>query len=187
MINLAKLKTNTQMLLTLGVKNLFGCIVRLQKPEWHLRAGVDREMFAPLLVQIHYAIAPAATIIDGVLAMEGQGPGRSGTPRQIGTLIGGRDAAAVDAAVCRMLKLAPEKNDNRFIVARFNHFRSLSLSSLTRGARRHSEVTKIVRPSAPKHMASACFIFGRGISSGGRPNDRSQLSPVGTLGTSLTY
>ncbi len=108
-INLAKLKTHTQMLLTLGVKNLFGCIVGLQKPEWHLRAGVDREMFARLLVRIHYAIDPAATIIDGVLAMEGQGPGRGGTPRPIGTLIGGSDAAAVDAAVCRMLKLAPEK------------------------------------------------------------------------------
>lgn len=108
-INLAKLKTHTQMLLTLGVKNLFGCIVGLQKPEWHLRAGVDREMFARLLVRIHYAVDPVATIIDGVLAMEGQGPGKGGTPRPIGVLVGGSDAAAVDAAVCRMLGLDPEK------------------------------------------------------------------------------
>ncbi len=35
-INLAKLKTHTQMLLTLGVKNLFGCIIGMQKAEWHL-------------------------------------------------------------------------------------------------------------------------------------------------------
>ena len=35
-INLPKLKTHTGMLLTLGVKNLFGCIVGLKKPEWHL-------------------------------------------------------------------------------------------------------------------------------------------------------
>ncbi|MCP4692648.1 MAG: DUF362 domain-containing protein [Desulfobacterales bacterium] len=108
-INLAKLKTHNQMLLTLGVKNLFGCIVGIQKPEWHLRAGVDQELFARLLVQIHYAVDPAATIIDGVLAMEGQGPGSGGTPRPLGVLIGGRDAAAADAAVCRMLKLDPEK------------------------------------------------------------------------------
>jgi uncharacterized protein (DUF362 family) len=33
-LNLPKLKTHTQMLLTLGVKNLFGCIVGLRKPEW---------------------------------------------------------------------------------------------------------------------------------------------------------
>ena len=32
-LNLAKLKTHTQMMLTLGVKNLFGCIVGLKKPE----------------------------------------------------------------------------------------------------------------------------------------------------------
>ncbi|MCP3954781.1 MAG: DUF362 domain-containing protein, partial [Desulfobacterales bacterium] len=36
-VNLAKLKTHSQMLLTLGVKNLFGCVVGLQKPHWHLR------------------------------------------------------------------------------------------------------------------------------------------------------
>ena len=59
-INLAKLKTHTQMLLTLGVKNLFGCIVGFKKPEWHMRSGVDRNMFARLLVQIYQAIHPAS-------------------------------------------------------------------------------------------------------------------------------
>ena len=42
-INLPKLKTHTQMLLTLGIKNLFGCIAGLRKPEWHFRTGVNRE------------------------------------------------------------------------------------------------------------------------------------------------
>jgi len=51
-INIAKLKTHSQMLLTLGVKNLFGCVIGAKKPEWHLRAGVDRDLFAKLLVQI---------------------------------------------------------------------------------------------------------------------------------------
>ncbi len=63
------------MLLTLGVKNLFGCIVGYRKPEWHLRAGVDREMFAQLLVHIYRAVRPAITVLDGILAMEGDGPG----------------------------------------------------------------------------------------------------------------
>ncbi|KAB2832802.1 MAG: DUF362 domain-containing protein, partial [Candidatus Dadabacteria bacterium] len=40
-INLPKLKSHTQMFLTLGVKNLFGCIVGMRKPEWHFRTGVD--------------------------------------------------------------------------------------------------------------------------------------------------
>ena len=41
-VNLPKLKTHTMMLLTLGVKNLFGCVVGLAKPEWHMRSGIDR-------------------------------------------------------------------------------------------------------------------------------------------------
>jgi uncharacterized protein (DUF362 family)/Pyruvate/2-oxoacid:ferredoxin oxidoreductase delta subunit len=108
-INLAKLKTHTMMLLTLGVKNLFGCIVGLKKPEWHMRSGVDRNMFARLLVQIYQAIKPAATIVDGILAMEGQGPGRRGKPRHVGMLVGSRSGLAADAAICRMLGIAPHQ------------------------------------------------------------------------------
>ena len=48
-VNIAKLKTHSQMLLTLGVKNMFGCVIGMKKPEWHLRAGVDRNMFAKLI------------------------------------------------------------------------------------------------------------------------------------------
>ena len=108
-INLAKLKTHSQMLLTLGVKNLFGCVVGLRKPEWHMRAGVNRHMFTKLLVQIYRAINPCMTIIDGILAMEGQGPGKSGSPRQLGVLVASKNAAAADAVICDMLGIKPEK------------------------------------------------------------------------------
>jgi len=108
-INLAKLKTHTHMLMTLGVKNTFGCVVALKKPEWHLRSGVDRDLFARLLIQIHRAIAPSATIVDGVLALQGQGPGKSGDPRHLGILIGSASAPATDATICRMLGFSPDR------------------------------------------------------------------------------
>jgi uncharacterized protein (DUF362 family)/Pyruvate/2-oxoacid:ferredoxin oxidoreductase delta subunit len=108
-INLAKLKSHTMMGLTLGVKNMFGCVVGLRKPEWHLRAGVDRTLFARLLVQICEAVAPAYTIVDGILALEGQGPGRGGTPRELGLLIGGPSAHAVDKTICTLLGLDPNQ------------------------------------------------------------------------------
>ena len=108
-INLAKLKTHAQMLLTLGIKNLFGCVVGTRKPEWHLRCGIDRNMFARLLVQIYYAINPAITIIDGILALQGDGPGKRGMPRYLGILAGGRDATLVDMAICNLLGLDPDK------------------------------------------------------------------------------
>lgn len=107
-INLPKLKTHGQMLLTLGVKNLFGCVVGYRKPEWHLRAGIDKALFARLLVLISRKIQPALTLLDGVLALEGDGPGKGGTPREVGVLIGAQDPLAVDLAVCRLLGVPPE-------------------------------------------------------------------------------
>ncbi|MCE5280816.1 MAG: DUF362 domain-containing protein [Deltaproteobacteria bacterium] len=104
-INLAKLKTHSQMLLTLTVKNLFGCIVGYRKPEWHLRTGVDRQMFARLLVQIARTVKPAFNILDGIMALEGQGPGRGGSPKRLGVLLAGNDPFAVDWTVCRMIGL----------------------------------------------------------------------------------
>ncbi|NNF97770.1 MAG: DUF362 domain-containing protein [Desulfobacteraceae bacterium] len=108
-INLAKLKTHTQMMLTLGVKNLFGCVVGSQKPEWHLRAGADTAFFAQLLVRIHEAVGPTFTIVDGVLAMEGQGPGRRGTARPLGILVGGENTHAVDKVICILLGIEPTR------------------------------------------------------------------------------
>ncbi len=108
-INLPKLKTHSQMLLTLAVKNLFGCVVGLRKPQWHLRAGVERERFAALLVRICATLRPSFNILDGVLAMEGPGPGTGGVPRHVGVIMASRDPFSLDAAVCRMLGLSPEE------------------------------------------------------------------------------
>jgi Pyruvate/2-oxoacid:ferredoxin oxidoreductase delta subunit len=108
-INLAKLKSHSQMFLTLGVKNMFGCVVGLMKPEWHLRAGINRDKFARLLVQICQTLAPALTMVDGIVALEGQGPGKSGTPRTLGMLVGGRSPFAVDKAICKVLGIPPER------------------------------------------------------------------------------
>jgi uncharacterized protein (DUF362 family)/Pyruvate/2-oxoacid:ferredoxin oxidoreductase delta subunit len=108
-INLPKLKTHSQMLLTLGVKNMFGCVVGYRKAEWHMRTGINRSMFAKLLILIYQRIRPRFTILDGILAMEGEGPGKSGRPRELGILMGSRDAFAVDSAVCRMLGLDVER------------------------------------------------------------------------------
>ncbi len=107
LINLPKLKTHESMMLTLGVKNLFGCIVGMRKPDWHFRTGIDRDYFARLLVLIHNAVRPFMTILDGILALEGEGPGRSGTPRELGCLFGSKNAIALDVAVCTMFGLDP--------------------------------------------------------------------------------
>jgi uncharacterized protein (DUF362 family)/ferredoxin len=116
-INLAKAKTHGQMLLTLAVKNLFGCVVGARKTTWHLKAGKDRDAFARLLLEIARIVRPRLSVVDAVVSMEGNGPG-AGTPRRSGFLCIGRDPVAVDAVVAgllgvstkllRTLALAPE-------------------------------------------------------------------------------
>ncbi|MDP2168210.1 MAG: DUF362 domain-containing protein [Thermodesulfovibrionales bacterium] len=106
-INLPKLKTHGQMMLTLAVKNLFGCVVGMKKPEWHFRVGEDRMLFAELLLSIYQALSPRINLMDGVLAMEGNGPGAGGTPRHLGILIGGDDALSLDVAASRLLGVDP--------------------------------------------------------------------------------
>ena len=95
LINLPKLKTHEMMTLTCCVKNLFGAVVGTQKAAWHLKAGADKELFAQMLLEIYLLRQPDLNIVDAIQAMEGNGPG-SGDPVQVGLLLAGANAVAVD-------------------------------------------------------------------------------------------
>jgi uncharacterized protein (DUF362 family)/ferredoxin len=101
-INLPKMKTHAQMLLTLGVKNLFGCVVAQRKAEWHYKVGLRRDEFASLLLDIWNGVRPALTIMDGVIGMDKLGP-TNGTPFPFGLVGGARDALSMDFWLCRMM------------------------------------------------------------------------------------
>ncbi|MEI6724750.1 MAG: DUF362 domain-containing protein [Actinomycetes bacterium] len=105
MIQVGVLKTHQLMRLTGGVKLTFGCITGLSKAQLHVRAQ-KREDFADMLLDIHLALRPRFTIIDGIIAMEGQGPG-SGTPRELGSLFAAHDAVALDVALAERTAHAP--------------------------------------------------------------------------------
>lgn len=104
-INLPKWKTHAMMLLTLGVKNLFGCIPGPRKALWHLRAGEDRKVFAQILVDLYQIIQPSLTILDGILGMEGNGP-NSGHPIQLGLILASGDALSLDQVACDLLGIS---------------------------------------------------------------------------------
>jgi uncharacterized protein (DUF362 family)/Pyruvate/2-oxoacid:ferredoxin oxidoreductase delta subunit len=95
LINLPKLKTHEMMTLTCCVKNLFGAVVGTQKAAWHLKAGADKELFASMLLELYLLREPDLNIVDAIVAMEGDGPG-SGDPCQVGLLLAGANAVAVD-------------------------------------------------------------------------------------------
>ena len=101
-ISLAKLKTHGQMYLTMGVKNLFGCIPGRLKAGWHYNVGLSRERFAGLLLDIYAGVRPCFTLLDGVIGMDGDGP-TSGNPYEFGIIAGTQDALTMDFWLCRML------------------------------------------------------------------------------------
>lgn len=101
-INLPKLKTHEMMTMTCAVKNLFGAVVGLAKPAWHLKAGEDRLLFAAMLLEIYRLRKPDLNIVDGIVAMEGDGPS-GGTPRQAGFLMAGVNPVAVDVIAGEIL------------------------------------------------------------------------------------
>ncbi len=106
-INLPKVKSHVQLTLTLGVKNLFGCVPGKMKAWWHMEAGKDPEQFATMLIETAQAIAPDLTILDGIIGHEGNGPS-GGEPKQLGVLGASADVFALDRAMVDILGVEPE-------------------------------------------------------------------------------
>lgn len=105
LINLPKLKTHAMMKFTCGIKNLFGTIPGLQKPEMHYRFP-NTEAFAHMLVELCDSVHPAVTLIDAVDGMEGNGP-TGGTVRHLGLLFASRDVFTQDLAAAAAAGLDP--------------------------------------------------------------------------------
>ena len=105
-INLPKVKSHIQLTLTLGVKNLFGCVPGKMKAWWHMEAGKDRSRFGSMLVETARAIDPELTIIDGIVGHEGNGPS-GGEPRNLGVLAASQDVFALDRAMVEILAVDP--------------------------------------------------------------------------------
>jgi uncharacterized protein (DUF362 family) len=106
-INLPKLKCHQQLLLTAGIKNMFGCIPGKRKAWWHFKLGGNPLDFGRMLVEIYHLTRPALTIIDGIDVMEGAGP-INGFSRRLGVLIGSSDAVAAELAACKILKCSAD-------------------------------------------------------------------------------
>ncbi len=105
-INLPKLKAHTQVAATIAIKNMYGCVCGKQKAYWHLVRGKDPEEFCQMLIALYQKLAPAITIIDGVVAMEGVGPVR-GTPRSMNCIVAGFDPIACERVCCKLINIDP--------------------------------------------------------------------------------
>lgn len=103
LINLPKIKTHMFQLMTCGVKNLFGLIPGRRKAEFHLKLPNPPD-FADMLLDIALIAKPVFTIVDGIDAMEGEGPA-AGTTKELGLMLASNDVFLLDAVIALITDL----------------------------------------------------------------------------------
>ena len=104
-ISLPKLKTHALERFTGSIKNQFGCVVGMRKGEFHVKLP-DATDFARMLVDLNNFVKPRLYIMDGIVAMEGNGP-RGGTAKPMNVLLFSTDPVALDATASRLINLNP--------------------------------------------------------------------------------
>ncbi|MCL5073982.1 MAG: DUF362 domain-containing protein, partial [Actinobacteria bacterium] len=101
-INLPKFKTHSLTRTTGAIKNMYGIIYGRTKTLLHTKF-IELEKFNDMLLDIYTFKKPVLNIMDGILGMEGEGPGPSGNPRKIGLVIASTNGIAMDNVVGRIM------------------------------------------------------------------------------------
>ncbi|WP_353893045.1 DUF362 domain-containing protein [Proteinivorax hydrogeniformans] len=100
-ISVAKFKTHGLTLMTGGVKNMFGAVPGRQKANYHKEAQTI-DSFCRGLVELYSAVKPHFTVVDGIMAMEGNGPS-AGKSKYCGTIVMSPDAISADRVLADIL------------------------------------------------------------------------------------
>ncbi len=101
LIGLPKLKTHCMVGYSGAVKNVFGAVPGLRKRELHCRFP-EKEDFSKALVDICAFLRPDFSLMDGVWAMEGDGP-TGGLRRDTGFIGASRSPYALDVCMAGLL------------------------------------------------------------------------------------
>ncbi|OGX29845.1 MAG: hypothetical protein A3F87_04315 [Omnitrophica WOR_2 bacterium RIFCSPLOWO2_12_FULL_51_24] len=104
-ISIPKMKTHDLMTLTGAIKNSYGLAVGHFKADCHLKAPRPDE-FAKLVVDVFETAIPRLVVMDGITAMEGNGPA-AGQLRNAGLVIASNDCVACDAVFADLVGLEP--------------------------------------------------------------------------------
>ncbi|MBN1299458.1 MAG: DUF362 domain-containing protein [Actinobacteria bacterium] len=101
-INLPKFKTHSLTRITGAVKNMFGIIYGRTKTLLHAKF-MDTGKFSNMLLDVYLYKKPVLNIMDGILGMEGEGPGASGIPRNTGLVLASSNALALDNVMAQLM------------------------------------------------------------------------------------
>lgn len=105
-INICKMKTHQLERITGATKNTFGAVYGLNKSAFHAKY-TDADNFAKMIADLNNFVKPKLHIMDGIMAMEGNGP-QSGTPIKMNVILMGKDPIALDTVFCGLIGLNPE-------------------------------------------------------------------------------
>lgn len=113
LISVACMKTHSQAVVTLGMKNLIGLapgsIYGFPKTILHQRAQEKGDTYmGGVIVDLCKARKINLVIIDGRVGMEGQGP-HDGSPVELNLIIVGKDPVATDSVASFIMGFDPEK------------------------------------------------------------------------------
>lgn len=105
-ISLSKMKTHALERITGAVKNSYGFIYGKNKAIGHTKYP-SADSFARMLIDLNQYVKPRLYIMDGITAMEGNGPG-SGDPTAMNVILMSTDPVALDSVFARLVYLKPE-------------------------------------------------------------------------------
>jgi uncharacterized protein (DUF362 family)/Pyruvate/2-oxoacid:ferredoxin oxidoreductase delta subunit len=105
LISISKLKNHELMILSGAMKNIFGFVPALNKAMQHLKYP-DRYKFGNFFVDLEEAIKPHFHIMDGIIAMEGPGPG-NGFPKRVNVLLASVNPLALDIIASQIIGYNP--------------------------------------------------------------------------------
>lgn len=103
-IDFCKLKSHGMLGMSAAVKNLFGVIPGLVKPEMHYQFP-DERVFSDMLIDLNEYFKPRLTIVDAVVGMEGNGP-TMGEPRHIGAVIASKSTYHADVVCAELIGMS---------------------------------------------------------------------------------
>lgn len=105
-ISLPKMKTHHWVGVTLSLKNMFGIVPGI-KYGWPKNILHWKDI-NKCIIDVNSTIRPEFAIVDGIMAMEGDGP-IQGNNIPANVVVMGDDLVAVDATCCRIMGINPRK------------------------------------------------------------------------------
>ena len=104
LVSVPVMKSHMNTVVSLGIKNLKGCLLRREKQRFHHLKEEDRfgrwhrwKTLDRAIADLYGVLRPDVVLLDGVVAMEGLGP-MMGEPKHLGLVLASRSALAAEVA-----------------------------------------------------------------------------------------